>query len=220
MPWDAGQAVGVASSLTLTNGRTVRSAVTVVSKGRGRAMDAQTRRRNRSPSMQAASGSGVTGRRAGQEQQRRPLATRAGPSGVQPVFVRPEENSDRLEGELFGLERDEDQGHPSAVDFGVVAGGPSPGQPDGEVGLVWILGHSYVYWGARRADVRPNGRQLGIPRQEAQVRWIGVPGMLWNRLRSEVHRFSCLDREPEVLVLYVGGGKTWEPGLCGILYGT
>lgn len=129
MPWDAGQAVGVASSLTLTNGRTVRSAVTVVSKGRGRAMDAQTRRRNRSPSMQAASGSGVTGRRAGQEQQRRPLATRAGPSGVQPVFVRPEENSDRLEGELFGLERDEDQGHPSAVDFGVVAGGPSPGQP-------------------------------------------------------------------------------------------
>lgn len=46
-----------------------------------------------------------------------------------------------------------------------------------EVGLVWILGHSYVFWGAKRADVRPNGRQLRIPRQEALVRWIGVPGM-------------------------------------------
>lgn len=33
----------------------------------------------------------------------------------------------------------------------------------GEVGLVWILGHFYVFWGAGRADVRPNGRQLGFP---------------------------------------------------------
>ncbi|XP_040278314.1 uncharacterized protein LOC120993917 [Bufo bufo] len=28
--------------------------------------------------------------------------------------------------------------------------------------LVWILGHSYVFWGAIRADVRPSGRQLGV----------------------------------------------------------
>ncbi|KAM4012709.1 uncharacterized protein ACNLHF_004581, partial [Anomaloglossus baeobatrachus] len=27
----------------------------------------------------------------------------------------------------------------------------------------WILGHSYVYWGARRADARWNGRQLDRP---------------------------------------------------------
>lgn len=29
--------------------------------------------------------------------------------------------------------------------------------------LVWILGHSYVFWGAKRAAVRLAGRQLGFP---------------------------------------------------------
>ncbi|XP_053323805.1 uncharacterized protein LOC128497668 [Spea bombifrons] len=28
--------------------------------------------------------------------------------------------------------------------------------------LIWILGHSYVYWAARRASVRPRGRLLGL----------------------------------------------------------
>lgn len=73
------------------------------------------------------------------------------------------------------------------------------------VGLVWILGHSYVFWGAKRADVRPNGRQLRIPRQEALIRWIGVPGMQWNRVLGEVYRFSRLDRPPDVLLWHVGG---------------
>lgn len=71
--------------------------------------------------------------------------------------------------------------------------------------LVWIFGHSFVYWGARRADVRPNGRQLGISRHEASVRWIGIPGMLWSRVVPEVHRVSRWDRVPDVLVLHVGG---------------
>ena len=76
---------------------------------------------------------------------------------------------------------------------------------DGTPALVWILGHSYVVWGARRADVRPDGRQLGFPREEACVRWLGVPGMLWGRMVPEVHRFARLDRPPDVLLLHVGG---------------
>lgn len=39
--------------------------------------------------------------------------------------------------------------------------------------LTQMLGHSYVYWGVRRADVRPNGRQLGIP-QEEEGTWLVV----------------------------------------------
>lgn len=68
-----------------------------------------------------------------------------------------------------------------------------------------ILGYSYVCWGTRRVDVRPNGRQLGFSRQEACVRWLGFPGMLWSRMVSEVHRFVRLDRPPDVLILHVGG---------------
>ncbi|XP_044125204.1 EZH inhibitory protein-like [Bufo gargarizans] len=55
-----------------------------------------------------------------------------GGSGVSVVAV------GDLGGEVMGLLRDS----------------LSPGFP---VALVWILGHSYVFWGAIRADVRPNG---------------------------------------------------------------
>lgn len=37
------------------------------------------------------------------------------------------------------------------------------------------------------------------------VRWIGLPGMLWHRVLPEVHRYARLDRQPDILVLHVGG---------------
>ncbi|XP_044128318.1 uncharacterized protein LOC122936402 isoform X3 [Bufo gargarizans] len=103
-----------------------------------------------------------------------------GGSGVSVVAV------GDLGGEVMGLLRDS----------------LSPGFP---VALVWILGHSYVFWGAIRADVRPNGRQLGLSSAVATVRWLGVRGMLWGGVLREVQRFSRLDRPPDVLVLHVGG---------------
>lgn len=60
--------------------------------------------------------------------------------------------------------------------------------------LVWIPGHSFVYWGARRAEVRPAARQLGLPWEAGSVRWIGVRGMMWNRVVPKVHRFAWWDR--------------------------
>lgn len=80
---------------------------------------------------------------------------------------------------------------------------------DDAAGLVWIMGHSFVFWGAKRADIRPNGRQLGVPRETAMVRWIGVLGMLWSRVLSEVHKYACLDRGPDVLLLHVGDNDLW-----------
>ncbi|XP_073466908.1 uncharacterized protein [Aquarana catesbeiana] len=201
----AGQGVHAASSPTPARGGTLRSTVSVVNRGERRTAEAQHSQRNRSPSTRPGRGSGVAAQRAGREQQRRPPAARAGTSGVQAPVVRQEEVSDRSEGELSGSERDEDQGQASAVDSGRAADRPSPVQPGDSVPLVWILGHSFVFWGAKRADVRPNGRQLGIPRQEARVRWIGLSGMMWNRVRSEVHKFARWDRAPDVLVLHVGG---------------
>ncbi|XP_040285719.1 uncharacterized protein LOC120998906 [Bufo bufo] len=40
--------------------------------------------------------------------------------------------------------------------------------------LVWILGHSYVFWGAIRADVRPSGRQLGFSPECATMSYEGA----------------------------------------------
>ncbi|PIO13242.1 hypothetical protein AB205_0184180 [Aquarana catesbeiana] len=161
--------------------------------------------RRRSPSPGASNGSSGNLERGGRAQHRRPSATTATAAGVQQEVSRMEHSDDRSEGELSGSDGGDVQGHQATVVPGVAAVGPSPGQPGREVGLVWILGYYYVFWGAKRADVRQNGRQLMIPRQEVLFRWIGVPGMQWNRVLGEVHRFSRLDRSPDVLLLHVGG---------------
>lgn len=71
--------------------------------------------------------------------------------------------------------------------------------------LAWILGHSFVFRGAMRAEARPNGRQLGFDREEVVVRWLGKRGMKWSDVMPEFNRFARLDRPPDVLVLHVGG---------------
>lgn len=71
--------------------------------------------------------------------------------------------------------------------------------------LVWITGHSFVYWGSRRAEDRPAGRQLGFPRSDVQVRWLGIRGLRWSRLLSEIQFRVRLDRAPDVLLIHAGG---------------
>ncbi|KAM4034528.1 uncharacterized protein ACNLHF_021168 [Anomaloglossus baeobatrachus] len=85
--------------------------------------------------------------------------------------------------------------HKAGMGYKIISGAP----------LVWIFGHSFVYWGALRADVRRNGRQLGWSRDEVIVRWIGVRGMRWRQVLVDFHRFARLDRTPDVLVLHIGG---------------
>ncbi|XP_069832586.1 uncharacterized protein [Dendropsophus ebraccatus] len=84
------------------------------------------------------------------------------------------------------------------------AGVSSQGQP-GRVPLAWIFGHSFVVQGARRADVRSDGRQLRFHKSDLLVRWIGLPGLLWGRVLPELEYFASMDRYPDILVLHVGG---------------
>ncbi|XP_040203635.1 uncharacterized protein LOC120935648 [Rana temporaria] len=113
---------------------------------------------------------------------------------------------DQSDGELSGSEEEVvPRTVPTARDSRRSADGIASTQPGTGPLLVWILGHSYVVRGEKRAEARPSGRQLGISRQEARVRWLGVPGMLWSRVVPEVHKWARLDRPPEVLVIHAGG---------------
>ncbi|XP_066441042.1 uncharacterized protein [Eleutherodactylus coqui] len=113
------------------------------------------------------------------------------------------------------LQPDEDlecqRGSPSDEDSDPLEGGSAAGgttaptQPDPCAALVWIMGHSYVFWGGERAKVRPNGRQLRLSKDAAVLRWIGVRGMAWSRVLQDVQRLVSLDRTPDILVLHVGG---------------
>ncbi|XP_077319008.1 uncharacterized protein LOC143974648 [Lithobates pipiens] len=110
--------------------------------------------------------------------------------------------AERSEGELST----EDEVADPAVESGSAAVGAVPGRPDGGAPrLVWIVGHSYVCWGARRGDMRPDGRQLGISRRAAELHWLGIPGMQWDGVMGVVDRYVLLDGPPDVLVLHAGG---------------
>ncbi|CAN2390856.1 hypothetical protein PRIEUP_LOCUS893, partial [Pristimantis euphronides] len=108
--------------------------------------------------------------------------------------------------EVLGTSEEPSSADETVEGRGGAAGGPaSPSQPERTPGLVWILGHSYVYWGAQLADRRREGRQLGIGKEIARVRWIGVRGMRWGRILGEVQMFVSLDGKPDIIVLHAGG---------------
>lgn len=71
--------------------------------------------------------------------------------------------------------------------------------------LLWIFGDSYVHWGAKRANVRPAGQQIGFSRDDVLIRWIGVRGLQWPRLLPNFQFFAGLDRSPDIVLLHVGG---------------
>ncbi|XP_073536633.1 uncharacterized protein [Phyllobates terribilis] len=48
------------------------------------------------------------------------------------------------------------------------------------------MDHSYIHWGALRADVRRDRRQFGIPRDTATLHWLGFRGMSWSRVLQKI----------------------------------
>ncbi|KAE8615065.1 hypothetical protein XENTR_v10008398 [Xenopus tropicalis] len=70
---------------------------------------------------------------------------------------------------------------------------------------VWILGHSYVYWAARRASIRSYGRQLGFPESTVRARWRGIRGLLWQQILPEFLQLQGITTGPKVIVIHAGG---------------
>ncbi|KAM3933227.1 uncharacterized protein RB166_001093 [Leptodactylus fuscus] len=68
---------------------------------------------------------------------------------------------------------------------------------------VLLLGHSYIFWAAQRAECRPGGSNLGF--QHVQVVWRGVRGMRWAQVLPEAVEFSRSIVGPVVIVIHAGG---------------
>ncbi|PIO13562.1 hypothetical protein AB205_0135200, partial [Aquarana catesbeiana] len=72
----------------------------------------------------------------------------------------PDVTFSRTEGELSRSE-DERPVRVAAVETRRAAVGPLPVQPDAGVGLVWIMGHSFVFWGTRKGGCTPKWSPVG-----------------------------------------------------------
>ncbi|KAM3918396.1 uncharacterized protein RB166_013294 [Leptodactylus fuscus] len=68
---------------------------------------------------------------------------------------------------------------------------------------VLLLGHSYIFWAAQRAECRPGGSNLSF--HHVQVVWRGVRGMRWSQVLPEAVEFSRSIVGPVVIVIHAGG---------------
>ncbi|XP_073419123.1 uncharacterized protein [Dendrobates tinctorius] len=68
---------------------------------------------------------------------------------------------------------------------------------------VWVLGHSFIYWAGKRAEIRPGGKNFKLPR--IQVNWRGIRGLLWDQIFPELVKISKMAKRPLILVLHAGG---------------
>ncbi|XP_053319626.1 serine/arginine repetitive matrix protein 1-like [Spea bombifrons] len=87
--------------------------------------------------------------------------------------------------------------------------------------LVWILGHSFIYWAARRAERRVYGRNLGFPYDKVRIRWRGIRGLRWVQIPESKRRWPWWGRshssgKPELAVV---AGSLGQHLLCGISSG-
>ncbi|XP_069812924.1 uncharacterized protein [Dendropsophus ebraccatus] len=69
--------------------------------------------------------------------------------------------------------------------------------------VVWLIGHSYIYWAAQRAAHRPGGRTLGF--RDLEVHWKGVKGLRWAEVLSQAIEVGRTVSSPVVLVIHAGG---------------
>ncbi|XP_029446454.1 LYR motif-containing protein 4 isoform X2 [Rhinatrema bivittatum] len=68
-------------------------------------------------------------------------------------------------------------------------GQPQEGQnysPAGSAKVIWIMGHSYIYWAHIRTKRKTSSEQMGIPHSKASLFWLGKRGMRHKCTRFKV----------------------------------
>ncbi|XP_069592534.1 uncharacterized protein [Ranitomeya imitator] len=71
--------------------------------------------------------------------------------------------------------------------------------------VIWIVGHSFVFWAQKRAGLRSYSENLSFHSSKVQVFWHGIRGLKWPSLVSEVK--SCLEKfpYPDLIVVHLAG---------------
>ncbi|XP_069583570.1 uncharacterized protein [Ranitomeya imitator] len=86
---------------------------------------------------------------------------------------------------------------------------------DGVRPSVWIVGHSYIYWAARRAELCPGERSLGF--DDIDVIWRGMRGMMWSQVLPEVVHIARVASSPTIVVIHAGGNDLASSPLAELL---
>ncbi|XP_042299830.1 uncharacterized protein LOC121917774 isoform X1 [Sceloporus undulatus] len=73
----------------------------------------------------------------------------------------------------------------------------------GVLPMVWIIGHSIVFWAERHAIFSSRGTDLGLS-AVATIRWAGRRGMLWGAFLPRVIEMAAEGTPPDVILIHLG----------------
>lgn len=68
--------------------------------------------------------------------------------------------------------------------------------------LVWIVGHSYVFWCKRYAEQKCIDKDLGL--QNVDIKWFAQRGLKWHQLLPLV-KTSLHLQHPDLMIVHCGG---------------
>lgn len=71
--------------------------------------------------------------------------------------------------------------------------------------VVWIIGHSFVFWAKLRAASRIYGSNIGLNTDNYKVYWAGFRGMRWVDFLEKISELMCSLPAPDILVVHLGG---------------
>lgn len=71
--------------------------------------------------------------------------------------------------------------------------------------MVWILGHSFIFWAHGRAATRCYSSNLGFDPDVCQVLWFGVRGLRLFNFESVLMDRASVWPSPDVLIVHLGG---------------
>ncbi|XP_068087913.1 uncharacterized protein [Hyperolius riggenbachi] len=104
-------------------------------------------------------------------------------------------------------------------DQGAGAGGPGNiSAPFGDKRIVWLIGHSFIYWAKKRASIRPYSLNLGLNEEEFLILWFSQQGMRWRNLMGSILQWLKVWPAPDVVVLHLGGNDLGKSNTRSLLW--
>ncbi|XP_066452164.1 uncharacterized protein [Eleutherodactylus coqui] len=83
--------------------------------------------------------------------------------------------------------------------------------------IVWIVGHSFVFWAKQRAAERCYSELLGLNNELFVIYWAGRRGMRWGSLMSELIQKQAIWPVPDILIIHLGGNDVGKGSTLALL---
>ncbi|XP_075695057.1 uncharacterized protein LOC142661531 [Rhinoderma darwinii] len=95
-----------------------------------------------------------------------------------------------------------------------------PGQVEqsGKRLVVWILGHSFIFWAQKRASRRSYTENLSMDPLVFSVFWHGVRGLQWKNVFSLVKSLSSYWPDPNLIIIHAGGNDLGKEKTLDLLW--